>query len=94
MRFSSSKPGAFALAVTTSPGQVSHVIITSSNNGFTLMEEVKLNSNFAQSTLIESLLITLQSVERNFFCLEDVIKYYTSLGVLTTPFESTLPEQE
>jgi hypothetical protein len=39
MRFSSSKPGAFALAFTGQPSKVTHVMINTTTNGFAVKED-------------------------------------------------------
>lgn len=39
IRFSSSKPGSFALAFTSAPGKVTHVIISTTSNGFSIKEQ-------------------------------------------------------
>jgi hypothetical protein len=39
VRFSSSKPGSFAVAFTHTPGHVTHVIISTTPEGFSIKEE-------------------------------------------------------
>jgi hypothetical protein len=70
MRFSSSKPGSFALAFTNAPQKVTHVIIRTTPDGFSIFE---------------------QSKEKIFANLSLLVENYSSM--LTTAFDSTLPEE-
>ena len=77
MRFSSSKPGSFALAFASAPhpvnpnqNQVTHVMIKTTPRGFSIQEE---NS------------------EKYFDHVSQIVSYYST--VLTKPFASTLPEE-
>ena len=83
VRFSSSKPGSFALAFTSAPMKVTHVIITTSPQGI-------FNLNKKYSYIIIGFTIKDQAGEKSFKNLNEIIEFYGAF--LKIPFDSTLPK--